>query len=68
MDTVDLVLLTIGLLLLGNIGLLALALRYRSIAHTAQRAAAELVRQRRYAASYDTGLIETPIVQVLDAS
>jgi hypothetical protein len=65
MDTVNLVLLALTLLLLSNIATVAWALRERYRAKTAQREN-ERMQQRYYAASYNTGLVEHPIVQVLE--
>lgn len=56
-------------LVLTNIVFAWLAERQRRRAEAAQKELARLVaQQRRYAATYDTGLKELPIVQVLDAS
>jgi hypothetical protein len=63
MDTVDLVLLTLAMLLLSNIGTALLAWRNGHRAAVAQREVARLVA-RQHAAGYDTGLVEAPIVQV----
>lgn len=68
MDTVDFVLSILAVLLLGNIGTALLAWGWWRAARKAQQEVVMLVARQRYAASYDTGLRETPIVQVLDAS
>jgi sensor histidine kinase regulating citrate/malate metabolism len=67
MDTVDLVLLALLTLLLSTIGTAILAWRWRRAALSAQREVLRLVAQQ-HAAGYDTGLMERPIIQVLDAS
>lgn len=60
MDTVDLVLLTLAVLLLSNIGTAILAWRNGHRAEAAQREVARLVAQQN-AAGYDTGLVEQRI-------
>jgi hypothetical protein len=54
-------------LALTNISFAWLAARNWYRAETAQREVARLVAQQ-HAAGYDTGLMERPIIQVLDAS
>jgi hypothetical protein len=56
MDTVDLVLITLVVLLLTNIGTAALAIRNGYRAKMAQRENARLATQLR-GAGYDTGLV-----------
>jgi hypothetical protein len=60
MDTVDLVLLTLALLLLSNIVTAILAWRWRRAALKAQQEVVVIEHQRR-AAGYDTGLTERRI-------
>jgi hypothetical protein len=57
MDTVDLVLVTLAVLLLSTITLAVLAYREHHRADLAQRELARLVAQQ-HAAGYDTGLAE----------
>jgi hypothetical protein len=54
-------------LILTNISFATLAARHWYRAEVAQRELARLATQH-HAAGYDTGLVEKPIVQVLDAS
>jgi hypothetical protein len=67
MDTVDFVLTLLAVLFVTNIALVVLAARHWYRAEVAQRELARLATQH-HAAGYDTGLVEKPIVQVLDAS
>jgi hypothetical protein len=68
MDTVDLVLITLAVLLLSTIGAALLAYREHCRAEAAQRELVQLVRAQRRAAGYDTGLVEAPIVQVPESA
>ncbi len=69
MDTVDALLITFVVLLLSTVFLAALARREHHRAELAQKEITRLVAQSRprsplFAAGYDTGLVERPIVQV----